>query len=140
MKKNILLYLLFLVSIAPPCSAQEEKFNFTWTFHFEIASYSQDCNSGFGLCFIAPKFIFRTVESGITLEEQGIRFHMKRSSLSESLESELIRLSLFPIEEGTVLPLEISRKLGINHEVGLKAGRYPLKITDDYITLFCLTD
>ena len=140
MKKNILLLMLILVGITKTSSAQVEKFKFTWTFHFDIASYSNNCESGFGLCFIPPKFNLRTVEAGITTEGQGIQFHLNRSSLPEGLERELLRLTQFPIEAGTILPTEVSYKLGIRGEVELKRGFYPLKITDDYISIICLME
>jgi hypothetical protein len=140
MKKNILLLMLILVGITKTSSAQVEKFKFTWTFRFEIASYSQDCNSGFGLCFIPPQFNFRTVEAGITLEEQSIQIHINRNSLHENLERELLRLTQFPIAEGTVLPIEVSRKLGLRGEVILKSGYCPLIISDDFISIICLME
>lgn len=132
--------MLILVGITKSSSAQVEKFKFTWTFHFDIASYSNNCESGFGLCFIPPKFTFRTVEAGITLEEQRIQIHIIRNSMPENLERELQRLTQFPIEEGTTLPTEISRNLGLRGEITLKSGYCQVLITDDFITMICLME
>lgn len=140
MKKNILLLLLILIGITKSSSAQEEKFKFTWTFHFDIASYSNNCESGFGLCFIPPKFTFRTVEAGITLVEEKIQIHISRNSVHENLERELLRLTQFPIAEGTILPEEVSRKLGFRSEIRLKTGYCPILISDDLITMICLME
>ncbi|MBK9637072.1 MAG: hypothetical protein IPO63_04375 [Bacteroidetes bacterium] len=140
MKKNILLFTLLLFGFKQYGFAQAEKFNFTWTFHFEIASYSQDCNSGFGLCFVPPKFNFRTVEAGVTLEEQKIFIHINRNSLHENFERELLRLTQFPIQAGTTLPEEISRKLGFRSEIVLRSGYCPIKISDDFISIICLME
>lgn len=140
MKKRILFISLLLIGFTQTGFAQAEKFKFTWTFRFEIASYSQDCNSGLGLCFIPPKFHFRTVEAGVTKEERSISFHFIRASIHHELERELSRITQFPIREGTILPLEISRKLGDSSEVELKPGNYPMLIDDEYITITCLVD
>jgi hypothetical protein len=140
MKKHILLILLLLIGFTQFGFAQAEKFKFTWTFRFEIASYFEDCNSGLGLCFIPPKFFFRTVEAGATKDERSISFHLIRAHLPEDLERELIRITQFPVREGTILPLEISRKLGYSREVELKPGYYPMLVDDEYITIACLVD
>ena len=140
MKKNIIMLMLILIGIAKTSSAQVEKPKFTWTFHFDIASYANDCESGLGLCFVPPKFNFRTVDAGITLEEQRIQIHINRNTLHENLEKELLRLTQFPIAEGTVLPVDVSRKLGLRDEVILKSGYCPILISDDFISIICLME
>lgn len=140
MKKRILFISLLLIGFTQTGFAQAEKFKFTWTFRFEIASYSEDCNSGFGLCFIPPKFFFRTVEAGITKDSRNITFHIIRASIHHDLEQELNRITQFPIREGTILPLDISRKLGFSSEAEIKPGYYPMLIDDEYITITCLVD
>jgi hypothetical protein len=140
MKKRILILSLLLIGFTQIGFAQAEKFNFTWTFHFEIASYAQDCNSGLGLCFIPPKFSFRTVEAGVIMEERVISFHILRASLHEELERELNRITQFPIREGTIIPIEISKKLGYNREIELKPVNSPIQISDDSITITCFVE
>ncbi|MBK7966611.1 MAG: hypothetical protein IPK10_15955 [Bacteroidetes bacterium] len=139
MKKIILLslYLIFSIQI---CSAQSERFKFTWTFHFDIASYASNCEGGFGLCFVPPNFNFRTVEAAITSERANIQFHLIRSTIHEDIERELLRLTQFPIPAGITLPTEVSRKLGFAYGVELKSGNYPIQISDDYITITCLME
>lgn len=140
MKKCILFISLLLFGFTQTGFAQAEKFKFTWTFRFEIASYAQDCNSGLGLCLIPPKFIFRTVEAGVMKDERNISIHIIRTSIHEDLQRELNQITHFPVREGTILPVEISRKLGYRSEVELKPGYYPLQISDEYITITCLVD
>lgn len=139
MNKIIQLSIFFFFNIQI-CSAQVERFKFTWTFHFDIASYSSNCEGGLGLCFVPPNFNFRTVEAGITSEGRNIQFHLNRATINETIERELLSHTQFPIQEGTVLPREASRKLGFTHEVEIKPGNYPLLITDDYITITCLME
>jgi len=136
-EKNILFIIMILLVIAKTSSGQVEKLKFTWTFHFDIASYSHDCNSGLGLCFIPPKFNLRTVEAGIVKEGRTIQIHINRNTLPESLERELLRLTQFPIAEGTILPMEIANKLGIRTEVELIPGYYPLLVEEEYIIIKC---
>ena len=57
--------------------------------------------------------------------------------MNENLENELLQAIRFPIEEGTILPMDICHKIGMREETTLKQGFYPIQISDDYITITC---
>ena len=135
MKKNILLQLLFLLSISLTCFAQAERPKPMFT--LKIASPQKDCESSLGYCFIYNHYKSREVNAEIVCHANQIQFHLERSTMHETLENELLHLHQFHIEEETTLPMDITNKIGLTKEVTIIPGRYPIQISDDYITITC---
>jgi hypothetical protein len=134
MKKNILLQLLFLLSFSLTCIAQADRPK--PTFKVKIASPRKDCDGGLNICATVD-YNFRQVNAGITTKENQIQFHLERSTMHETLENELLHLHQFHIEEETQLPMDITNKIGMTREVTIIPGRYPIEISDDYISITC---
>lgn len=137
MKKIILLQILFLLATVHICNAQAEKPKIV--FKCKIASYNKDCESGLGLC-VLYEINYRTVVTNISTEGNKIQLQLLRSNMDETLENELLRAIRFPIEEGTILPIDICLKIGLREETTLKQGYYPIQVTDDYFTIECEID
>ncbi|MBK9637073.1 MAG: hypothetical protein IPO63_04380 [Bacteroidetes bacterium] len=135
MKKNILLQLLFLLSFSLTCVAQADRSKITYK--LTIASPQRDCDGGLGICITFNVANKRQVDAGITSKENHIQFQLHRSTMNESLEKELLHLLQFSIEEETQLPMDIANKIGLTREVTIIPGRYPIEISDDYITITC---
>ena len=135
MKKNILLQLLFLLVISHTCVAQADRPK--PTYKVKIASPRKDCESGLNFCVIFDIYHFRQVDAAVTSTENQIQFHLLRSTMHETLENELLHLSKFIIEEETPLPMDIATKIGMAREVTIIPGRYPIQISDDYISISC---
>jgi len=134
MKKNILLPLLFLLGFSLTAAAQTEQPK--PTIKVKIASPRKDCDSGLNFC-ASVDYHFRQVDAGITFKANQIQFHLLRRTMDETLEKELLGLIQFTIEEETHLPFEIVSKIGLTNEVTILPGRYPIDITDDYISISC---
>ena len=77
------------------------------------------------------------MDAGITTKENQIQFHLERSTMHETLENELLHLHQFHIEEETTLPMDITNKIGMMREVTILPGRYPIQISDEYISITC---
>jgi hypothetical protein len=135
MKKIILLQLLFLLSISLSCVAQADRPK--PTIKVKIASPKKDCDGGINFCVTYDIYHFRQVDAGITLKENQIQFHLLRNTMNETLENELLHLQSFNMEEETQLPMDIVTKIGLTREVTIIPGRYPIQISDDYITITC---
>ncbi len=135
MKKIILLQILFLFITVQLCKAQADKPKIT--FKVKIASPRKGCDSGLNFCVVYDIYGFRNVDANISVEENKIQFQLLRSSMNENLENELLQAIRFPIEEGTILPMDICHKIGMREETTLKQGFYPIQISDDYITITC---
>ena len=134
MKKYILLQLLFLLSISFTCVAQADRPK--PIFKVKIASPRKDCDGGLNIC-VTVDYNFRQVNTGITTKENQIQFHLERSTMHETLENELLHLQSFNMEEEAHLPMDIANKIGMTREVTIIPGRYPIQISDDYITITC---
>ena len=57
--------------------------------------------------------------------------------MHETLENELLHLQSFNMEEEAHLPMDIVNKIGMTREVTIIPGRYPIQISDDYISITC---
>ena len=123
MKKIILLQLLFLFSLSLTCVAQADRSKITYK--LTIASPQRDCDGGLGFCITFNVANKRQVDAGITSTENQIQFHLLRSTMNEILEEE------------TPLPMDIATKIGMTREVTIIPGRYPIQISDDYISITC---
>lgn len=134
MKKIILLQILFLFSVSLTCSAQADRPK--PIFKIKIASPRKDCDSGLNFC-ATLEYTFRQANTGITVKENKIQFHLERSTMHESLENELLHLHQFHIEEEATLPMDITNKIGLTREATLIPGRYPIEISDDFISITC---
>ena len=135
MKKYILLQILFLLSISFTCIAQADRPK--PTFKVKIASPRKDCDGGLNFCVTYDIYHFRQVDAGITSTENQIQFHLLRSTMNETLENELLHLQSFNMEEEAYLPMDIVNKIGMTREVTIIPGRYPIQISDDYISITC---
>lgn len=137
MKKIILLQLLFLLFTAHICNAQADKLKIV--FKYKIASYKKDCESGLGIC-VFHEINYRTVDTHISTEANKIQLQLLRINMDENLENELLHANRFPIEEGTILPMDICLRIGLREETTLKQGYYPIQVSDDYFTIECEID
>ena len=135
MKKYILLQLLFLLSISLTCVAQADRSKITYK--VKIASPQRECEGGLGFCLTFNHYKSREVDAEIVCNTNQIQFHLLRSTMNETLEKELLHLLQFTIEEETQLPMDITTKIGMTREVTIIPGRYPIQISDDYITITC---
>jgi hypothetical protein len=137
MKKIILLQILFLFIATSICIAQADKPKII--VKYKIASHKKDCESGLGLC-IFSEIQYRTVDTYISAVSNKIQIQLLRNNMNEYLENELLRAHRFPIEEGTILPMDLCLKIGLRGETLLKQGYYPIQVADDYFIIECEID
>ena len=140
MKKFLFLLPLLILGFIAEADAQiqnERPIKIKVKFTLIIAAKRLDCESGFGFCFSDVGIGGRVATAGLFTENNQLYVCFKRDQLSDGLESELVKLKSFPVEEGTTFPSTISEQLGYRNEITLVPGNYPVTLREDYIVIPC---